>query len=544
MKRLIVLTLALFALVAFASGAMALTENSNTAQTSKRGSILIFPKVSAVTNFNPGLDVPAFQEDTLISIGNNGSDPVTVECVWKYPSLKKVAKTDLDIAITNPSITPDYWTYEQTCCGSLNFSFYLSGNDVYYFSAGTGIANLFEQGLTFEAVGKMPEEANGLGALTCFVIDKDRNPISYNQLYGDATIITLPLTTGYAPDGDPLADDRLLASGPTAWKYSAWALKARLDAFQPSAVKNPDGTFTLDLAGGKYGDKTYDACPDKLVFNFWPKISLAEGSANDPAGRLRTSQALPIFGTDLTVYPCTQDLRENGFDPKETIAFLRFNVWSPNENQFSGAYTCIKCWFEQVLGTTEKGRSYKNKVYNRDFPSQDAFPDTLLVTGYRDADSLANVPSDRVWAQPNFAYDNNRYRFPRTIDAFNLSNAANLDFVFPKMYGILGLYGHAQVEVLEGGVPDNDDAALYPWCTKGAAVDTGLVGVAYSFIDLLGPDNFRQDDEDYVWGFELELFEAGASTAINPDGVPEINPGTNVVGTGINQDKILWDPRT
>jgi len=48
----------------------------------------------------------------------------------------------------------------------------------------------------------------------------------------------------------------------------------------------------------------------------------------------------------LTLAPCQQDLRQ---DKAPVCAKAKFDVWNENEAKLTGAYQCVKCWFEGVL---------------------------------------------------------------------------------------------------------------------------------------------------------------------------------------------------
>ncbi len=77
----------------------------------------------------------------------------------------------------------------------------------------------------------------------------------------------------------------------------------------------------------------YDACPTYLVTNFFP------AGARDPWGE--------GVNPDLTLVPCKQDLRQ---DRTPTCTKAKFDIWNENETKFTGAYQCLKCWWEGYLG--------------------------------------------------------------------------------------------------------------------------------------------------------------------------------------------------
>jgi len=151
----------------------------------------------------------------------------------------------------------------------------------------------------------------GIGSLQCWVVNdaSATNQIANNHLYGNAWI----------------RDDRVFNSNVV---YNAWAFTARATQF--AVVGTTPGLLELD---GKAGH--YDACPAYLVTNFSP------GDIDFDDFQL-TEDTFP----DLTLWPCKQDLTQ---DRKPTCTKAKFDIWNANETKFTGAYKCIKCWFEGIL---------------------------------------------------------------------------------------------------------------------------------------------------------------------------------------------------
>lgn len=147
---------------------------------------------------------------------------------------------------------------------------------------------------------------NQTGELKCWAITIPESPEGaleelrqFNYLYGNAIIIES------TPE-------------PRAFEYNAWAF------FLHTATPG-HGNLDLDAV-------EYDACPAYLVYNFF-----AEGAQADGAD----------FGeTTLTLAPCQQDLRQ---DKAPVCGKAKFDIWNENEGKLTGAYQCVKCWFEGVL---------------------------------------------------------------------------------------------------------------------------------------------------------------------------------------------------
>ena len=115
-----------------------------------------------------------------------------------------------------------------------------------------------------------------------------------------------------------------------------------------SAVGDPGN---LQLTGAKGG---YDACPQYLVTNFIP-------DGGESGILLQSARA------DLTLVPCKQDLRQ---DRTPTCTKAKFDIWNANETKYTGAYRCIKCWYEGLLDeidTQTPGAGYGGEKFT--YPS-------------------------------------------------------------------------------------------------------------------------------------------------------------------------------
>jgi len=242
--------------VGFASAA------SNVANTSQKGSLLIFPKIYTSSPTEAGGPVV----DTYITIGNDYFTDVWVKCYWV-----------------------DYLQNIE------DFMFRLTPNQPIIFSAYFG-SDL--QG--FITVPPF----YGKGELKCWAVNAAGDQqISFNHLYGNA----------------------ILAQENAGVVYNAWSFTAK------AALNANVGTAGNMLLTGAAGG--YDACPTYLVTNFVP------AGARDPWEE--------GVDPDLTLVPCKQDLRQ---DRTPTCTKAKFDIWNENETKFTGAYQCLKCWWEGFLG--------------------------------------------------------------------------------------------------------------------------------------------------------------------------------------------------
>jgi hypothetical protein len=241
-KRIVGLTL----LAAALGGGPALAVQ-NVANTSQKGSLLIFPLIDVD---------PADSSNTLIEISNDQNAQVQLEC--NYVNEKK---------------------------GRVDFGVHLSAKGTASWEVLTGIgendtgvfhAPLFPSDGTFRG-------NSAKGELVCFAVDVSfQNQIAWNHLTGTATVVNL---------ADPDANQKK-----QAFRYNPWAFAARTTAGPPA----PDGTVQgkagdLELTGG--GDGTYDACPAYNIATFMPNGAKLNG--------------VTTLDNDLSVVSCNQDLRQD-----------------------------------------------------------------------------------------------------------------------------------------------------------------------------------------------------------------------------------------
>jgi hypothetical protein len=199
----------------------------NVANTSQKGSLVIFPLIS--------ID-PEDTTDTFIEVSNDQTGPVHIVC-----------------------------SYVNEAKGRVNFDFTLTAKATASWDAFFG-----------EGIGAPPFPANGTfvpsdpfrGELVCFAIDAGgANQIAFNHLTGTATVVN----TG---DADATQSKQ-------AFAYNAWSFVARNKLGLPEADNVIQGTSgVLQLTGAGAG--TYDACPAYNIANFSPN------GATDAAGIITT----------------------------------------------------------------------------------------------------------------------------------------------------------------------------------------------------------------------------------------------------------------
>ena len=194
-----------------------------------------------------------------------------------------------------------------------DFSLNITLNQPIWFKASDGIGSVADLGVA--GIG----DGNATGELKCWAVNfSENNQVVWNHLNGSAIIF----------------DTR----DQTAYEYSAYAFTARTTVPNPEFANFPPPGI-LNLTGL---NNAYDACPAYLLFNFF-------ASNDDPTKAIPVDQGLETirFGkSDLTLVPCKQDLRQ---DRLPTCTKAKFDIWNENERKLTGAYQCIKCWFEGTL---------------------------------------------------------------------------------------------------------------------------------------------------------------------------------------------------
>jgi hypothetical protein len=272
-KRVTFFTLALVLVLSVATLASAA---QNVANTTQKGSLLIFPKILVQVNPLPGLPIT----DTYITIGNDYFTEVWVKCYW----------VDEDQNIED-------------------FMFRLTPNQPVIFSAWTGT--------DYDGTVSVPPFV-GKGELKCWAVNAaGTDQISFNHLYGNALIYH---------EGTSVA-------------YNAWSFTAR--GVPLGSTVGTGGN--LQLTGNPGG---YDACPQYLVTNFVP--------VGAPYTSLHEDKA------DLTLVPCKQDLRQ---DRTPTCTKAKFDIWNLNETKYTGAYVCLKCWYEGFLDEIAKPQGFGGEKF-------------------------------------------------------------------------------------------------------------------------------------------------------------------------------------
>jgi hypothetical protein len=288
-KRMLIGWVTITILLAFGTSCFAFWA-SNVANTTKRGSFLIFPLIKAGEG--------RFSEiDTVVSISNDAASSVFVKCFYKYPR-------------AHAGLPP---------CLCEDFGFTLTAYQEISFSVKTG---LNYDGNAIPRIGGLIHtwDGNQTGELKCFAVDNkvDEYPISHNFLKGEATISEGPNMT---------------------YQYHAWGFAVGAGIGNGSRVIGSKGGLQLT---GTY--KTYDACPSKLIFPFIQNTQSYVTNPPTPFTVINSATGGPYRSVEnvLTLVPCKQDC-VSGSEGNNTITNVELLVYDEYENPGSGAWACVGC---------------------------------------------------------------------------------------------------------------------------------------------------------------------------------------------------------
>ena len=296
-KRMLIALVTAFSLLAFGASCFAGNPNRSVANTSKKGSLLIFPLIQIGAKDS---------QDTIISITNDYTSSVKIQCLYKYP----------DNCACNP------------------FDFFLTANQSLAFSAKTALGidgkALPKVGLVKPNVSEFdPGQGYTIGELKCWAVNGSGNPISFNWLSGEAII------------GED--DNR-------SWEYSAWRFAV---GYGIQNTKTLGGGHTLALTGTP---TTYDACPQRLIFDIMEQVE-DPSLPTYPIG----PSGVQTVDNRITLIPCKQDCA--GTDTLVRAKLYRYDEYENSRFPF----TCFDydnrttAFFSKSLSGQDE---LKTQIYN------------------------------------------------------------------------------------------------------------------------------------------------------------------------------------
>ncbi|MGH6834025.1 MAG: hypothetical protein ACREC9_00420 [Methylocella sp.] len=299
----------LFAAALCAGPAFAL---QNVANTSQKGSLLIFPKITVDSED---------ASNTLIEISNGETTAVHVEC--SYVNERK---------------------------GRVDFDFKLTGKATASWEVLTGTGNIAAP--LFPSDGTFTGNP-ARGELVCFAVNPGGTAqIAFNHLSGTATVVALA-------DTDARQSRQAL-------RYNAWAFLARNAIGMPEADNTPQGTpGTLVLSGGLAG--TYDGCPKINIASFNPNGStlgrvttldndLSAVSCNQD---LRQDFVLHTTKLQFTVWNANENSLSGSYACIDSVATVALggidspNVTNPSNFDYSTVQTANARYEVQGVSSTQ-----------------------------------------------------------------------------------------------------------------------------------------------------------------------------------------------
>lgn len=278
----------------------------NVANASQKGSLLIFPRIDTTSGTHS-------KRDTIIRISNDYPEDTRLKCSW------------ID---RNQSVE--------------GFEFLITSSQPVWFRASDGMGSGTYDGdaRVSYPVQVSPFYENRVGELKCWAINAaGTHQVAWNHLYGSAMIID------YAAH--------------TAYEYNSLNFTVRPSGYRTGDSVSPQGDLLLSARA-----QEYDACPAYLLFNFF---TYDQSGQRPPMGLDGEAAEVTIGRTSLTLVPCHQDLRQ---DRSPTCTKAKFDLWNENEVKFTGAYQCIKCWFEGYLNTLGTADGPKGGVGGNKFTWQ------------------------------------------------------------------------------------------------------------------------------------------------------------------------------
>ena len=276
----------------------------NVANTSQKGSLLIFPLI----NVDQKSPTPY---DTMIEISNDAISTVHIDC--EYINEQK-GRADFDFNVTGKATAS--W-------------------DVYTLTGDQAAPPLFPTNAGNPSWPGNPYR----GELVCFATDPGTQfQIAWNELTGTATVQRYVTSTAPAVQRYIAVTDQPRQ----AFKYNAWAFAARCATNSTTCtagVASDNNTVAQGAPGtlylsGQNANGVYDACPVYNVATFMPNGATL--------GNMTTIDNM------FSVVGCHQDLRENY---RLHVTNLNFTVWNSRENSFTGTYACVDSVESVPLGS-------------------------------------------------------------------------------------------------------------------------------------------------------------------------------------------------
>lgn len=278
----------------------ALQDRVHRLSTSRKGSLLIFPKVEVKWDVD-GTVV----QDTFIELSNDYPEDVSVRIYLVVGDVNNAwGSNRVQLTMNEPS----YWSVltgmPKGVTPFSNFIPFRSPDDDPHNPGGTRLRGHL-----------LAWAVNNVGA---------GQEVVWNHLSGKATLVN--------------------SATKISWQYKPYSFRA-LD--QGGSVHPGDQTGTpmvLNLDG-----EEFDGCFDRLVLDFF---------ATDSEGLSRGQDSVVTIDTDLTLLPVDIDLRTIG-NTGPTTTKATFDIWNMNEWMFTGTFRCVTRWDQSLLSNYDDPNHFR-----------------------------------------------------------------------------------------------------------------------------------------------------------------------------------------
>ncbi len=273
----------------------------NIANTSQKGSLLVFPEIQAGGDAGELFD----DRNTIIRMTNDNTGNIQVKCFYgEFTDQEAFDTVDSEKKLVTQGKKP-----------TVDFEFTLTRNHSVFWEVKDG-----------DGTKQMPDfpdesDVSDAGQLICWAVrdaSDGQTQVKWNHLLGTATII------------DP-GDD-------TSFAYNAWSFFAR---GQKNKKQVGPVAGRLDLNGTGKDDGSYDKCGRYIIGQFGPVGSVTEGPEN-----------VHVDDLYLSVSSCYQCLVPVGH-AKANEHWIVFTVWDDDENKRTGAKEKADGWWRMNLGSCD-----------------------------------------------------------------------------------------------------------------------------------------------------------------------------------------------
>ncbi len=282
----------------------------NVANTSQKGSLLVFPEIQA--GGGPA-DDQFHDRNTIIRMANDATGNINVKCFYgEFTDQEAFDSTSSGGTVTAGNKP------------TRDFSFPMTRTQAVFWEVKDGDG-------TYQ-MPDFPRANTATGQLICWATNNaETKQVKWNHLSGTATII------------DP-GDE-------TSFAYNAWSFYAR-GIKNKAQVGKYAGRLDLNGVDKKYG--AYDKCGRYIIGHFGPVDNVGQ-----PAERVHTDDLY------LSISSCYQCLVPVG-NAKVNEHWIVFTIWSEDETKTTGTKEKADGWWRMNLGSCSDTDPQGNRLCPQD----------------------------------------------------------------------------------------------------------------------------------------------------------------------------------